>query len=209
MILYCIRHGESTYNAEGRVQGQSDVPLSALGQRQSEAVAAALAGNPVEAVYASPLRRAFETARPVAEALGLKIHTDDRLKEIDVGIFQDRLRRELRDVYPDELARWSSGDLDYRIPGGESRRDLIDRGSEVIRSICASSHDRVAVVAHGRLLVLTLKALAGLSLDSPPDSLENGSISTLVHCGDGKFELAEIDRVEHLRGVGLAGPGDL
>ena len=69
MIVYCIRHGESTYNAEGRIQGQSDVPLSQLGLRQSEAVAAALAGLPVEAIYSSPLERASQTAARVADAL--------------------------------------------------------------------------------------------------------------------------------------------
>ncbi|KKK94352.1 hypothetical protein LCGC14_2683730, partial [marine sediment metagenome] len=68
MLLYCIRHGESTYNAEGRIQGQSDVPLSELGRRQGEAVAAALRAEPVEAIYSSPLRRAMQTAEPLADA---------------------------------------------------------------------------------------------------------------------------------------------
>ena len=88
MLLYCIRHGESSYNAEGRIQGQSDVPLSELGRRQSEAVAAALAEVPIEAVYASPLRRAMQTARPVAERLNLEIQTDPRLMEVHAGEFQ-------------------------------------------------------------------------------------------------------------------------
>jgi len=113
MLLYCIRHGESSYNAEGRVQGQSDVPLSELGLRQSAAVAAALADQRVDALYASPLRRAMQTAQPVAEALKQEIRTDPRLMEVHAGVFQDKLRTELDDLYPEEIARWRSGDPDF------------------------------------------------------------------------------------------------
>ena len=73
MILYCVRHGESVYNAEGRIQGRLNVPLSELGRRQSAAAAAALASLSADALYASPLRRAMETAEIIADALGLPI----------------------------------------------------------------------------------------------------------------------------------------
>ncbi len=135
MFLYCVRHGESTYNAEGRLQGQSDVPrLSPLGRRQSEAAAAALAHLPIEAVYASPLRRAMETAEIIAGLLRLEIRPEPRLKEINVGLFQDKLRSELEGLCPRELDAWLSGDPDYAIPGGESRRQLAQRGREALEN---------------------------------------------------------------------------
>ena len=209
MILHCIRHGESIYNAEGRIQGQSDVPLSKLGRKQSEAVAAALAGSPIEALYSSPLRRAMETARSIADAVGLEIRTDPRLKEIDAGIFQDKLRSDLEKLYPQELARWLSGDPDFVIPGGESRRMLARRGSEALEAIRQAGHDEAAVVCHGRLLVVTLQALVDFPPGQQPKALQNGSITRLQLNCQGKAELLSLNQIDHLRGVGAGGQGDL
>jgi broad specificity phosphatase PhoE len=209
MLLYCVRHGESTYNAEGRVQGQSDVPLSELGLRQGHAVAAALRQVPIEKIVSSPLQRAYKTAEIAAEMLSLKICTDDRLKELNAGVFQDRLRSELEKLYPKELARWSSGDPEFAIPGGESRNDLKRRGMEVLRAIAAGEHQIVAVVGHGRLLITALKGFLGIPLEAEPQSLRNGSITRIEVNGDGQPRLVAIDEVDHLSHLGLAGRGDL
>lgn len=209
MILYCVRHGESTYNAENRIQGQSNVPLSEFGRRQSEAIAAELSRRPIGAVYASPLRRAMETAEPIVRRLGLEIRTDPRLKEIDVGIFQDKFRMALPELYPDEFVCWTSGDLEYRIPGGESRSEVGCRGATAFRQIASGSEGEVAVVAHGRLLVETLRSLLGAQSTGVPLSLQNGSITTLESLDDGGWELRSADAVEHLRSLGLTGTGDL
>ena len=209
MLLYCVRHGQSIYNAEGRVQGQSDVPLSDFGRRQSEAVARALAGLPIEALYTSPLRRAMETAQVVADALDLEIRTDTRLKEINAGIFQDRLRAELEGLYPVEFARWLSGDPDLTIPGGESRRTLARRGSEALEAIRQAGHEHAAVVSHGRLLVVTLEALAALPEGQPLESLHNGSLTKLQFNADGHAQVLALNVVDHLKHVGTGGQGDL
>jgi len=209
MILYCVRHGESVYNAEGRVQGQSDVPLSDFGRRQSEAVARALARLPIEALYSSPLRRALETARFVADAIGLEIRTEPRLKEINAGIFQDRLRADLEGLYPVEFARWLSGDPDFTIPGGESRRALARRGCEALEAIRRAGHEHAAVVSHGRLLVVTLEALAALPEGRPLESLHNGSLTRLRLDPDGRAHLVSLNQVDHLNDIGTGGQGDL
>ena len=119
MILYLIRHGESTYNAERRIQGQSDVPLSELGLRQSRAVAEAMAGVAVDAIYASPLQRAYTVARDIAARHDLPIRTDDRLKEISVGVFQDRLRTDLKSSLP---RFWPGGAAARRISPSPAAR---------------------------------------------------------------------------------------
>jgi len=209
MILYCVRHGESVYNAEGRIQGQSDVPLSELGRQQSRAVAVALSGLPIDAIYASPLRRAMETAKTLAEALGLEIQTEPRLKEIHVGIFQDKLRTDLGRLFPEEFARWTSGDPDFVIPGGESRRELARRGCQAFESIRRAGHGHAAVVSHGRLLVVTLKALVDFPAERPLAALHNGSITTVRLNSDGRAEVVSLNQVDHLSGVGLGGQGDL
>lgn len=208
MLLYCVRHGESAYNAENRIQGQSDVPLSPLGCRQSEALAAALAGHPIEAVYSSPLRRARETAEPIARRLGLTVETDPRLMELDAGLFQGQLRTELDKLYPAELAAWLSGDMDFTIPGGESRRMLMLRGEAALRDIAARGHRQAVVVAHGGLLTVAFKALLTDPPAMHPFALQNGSISRLEIDGN-SARLLSLSEVDHLIGVGLAGSGDL
>jgi probable phosphoglycerate mutase len=208
-MLYLIRHGESTYNAEGRIQGQSDVALSELGRRQSAAVAEALATVPIDAVYSSPLHRAMETAQAIAAPHGLPVQSDPRLMEIDVGVFQDRLRSELADAYPLEFARWLGGDEDFAIPGGESRRQLANRGCAAIRSIIAAGHCHAVVVTHGGLLSATLRTLLDMSEPLPPFSLQNGSITRVSVDPQGQCRLSTLNDVDHLRAVGVSRGGDL
>jgi probable phosphoglycerate mutase len=209
MIFFCVRHGESTHNVEGRLQGQSDVPsLSDLGRRQSAAAAEILAAQRIEVIYASPLRRARETAEIIADRLGLPIKSDPRLMEIDVGLFQDRLRSDVDRLYPAELAAWLSGDPNFRLPEGESRTDLAKRGCAAFREIARAGHDRVVVVSHGGLILSTFKTLLGIPLGDPPPALQNASISTIAWDGE-RFSLVALDRIDHLRGIGLGGKGDL
>src|SRR5262245_20081952 len=127
MKLYCVRHGETVFNLAGRIQGQSDSGLSPLGLRQCHAVAEALAQVDAQIVISSPLKRAMESARCIADKLKLDVRTDDRLMEINAGIFQGHCWTELDEHFPAEAARWRSQDPDYRIPDGESRRDLMER----------------------------------------------------------------------------------
>jgi broad specificity phosphatase PhoE len=209
MWLYCVRHGESVFNAESRIQGQLDVPLSELGRRQGAAVAEALAAANVEAIYTSPLGRARETAEIVARRLNLPIRADDRLKEINVGIFQNRLRAEIAERYPEAFARWTSGEMDYVVPGGESRRMLQQRGCAAFRGIVAAEHQRAAVISHGRLLVVALAAWVPIPAGPAAPTLENGSITTVRYDGDGHWELTDYNQVAHLAGIGLSGAGDL
>ncbi len=210
MFLYCVRHGESTYNAEGRLQGQSERPrLSLLGERQGEAAAAALANLPIDAIYASPLARARQTAEVIARVLRLEVRLDDRLREIDIGIFQDRLRDEVESLYPKELSEWLLGDADYAVPGGESRRQLARRGREALESIARTGHRHAVVVAHGGVLVSSIKSLLDIPLREPPLALENASISTLRFDDGGQVELVALDQVDHLAGLDHGGSGDL
>lgn len=231
VTVYCIRHGETVYNVQGRIQGHLDVPLSPLGRRQSEAVAQSFRGRPIDALYASPLRRAQETAESVAGVLALPIQLEPRLIEIDVGVFQDKSRQDLETLYPEELARWKSGDPDYAIPQGESRRQLAQRGVAAIESIFRSGHRRIVVVSHGGWIVTVVKSLLGIPLGDPPYAVENASVTTLVwqvsgsgtSAGQtdgqgpdrapswlfGRVQLVSLGDVAHLADVGLAGQGDL
>lgn len=197
MLLYCIRHGETTFNAEGRIQGQLDTPLSALGMRQAEAIARLLADEPIEMVYASPLARAFATAVPLAKALGVELVTDNRLKELNAGVFQNLLPAEMAERFPEATARWKAHDPDFRIPGGESRRELMVRGTAALLDVLERPHRVAAVVAHGGLLTAAFKGLLGIAPERSPFILYNGSISTLEL--NGQLRLLTLNRIDHLR----------
>lgn len=208
MILDCIRHGESLYNAEGRIQGHIDIPLSELGWRQAEAAADALRGEPIEAVFSSPLTRAVQTAEIVAAGHHLPVECDARLMEIAAGLFQGRLRSDLDRLYPLEFGRWMSGDVDFAIPFGESRRELMLRGLAAFRTIAGRNFRQIAVVSHGGLLTAVLKELLADSPRLSPFALENGSI-TRIEIDRGAGRLVAMGQTEHLAEVGLAGGGDL
>jgi probable phosphoglycerate mutase len=208
MLLLCVRHGQSQLNAEGRLQGQSDSGLTALGQRQSLAVAEVLRAEAVDALYCSPLQRAMETAQPIADALGLPIQTDPRLMEINAGSLQNQLLAELDRLYPEVMTRWHSGDPDYRFPDGESRRDLMRRGGEAFAAMRQAGHRRVVVVAHGALLVAAIKAVVGLPPQENPFSLHNCSI-TRLEWDDGQARLVSVNEIDHLATIGLGAKGEL
>jgi probable phosphoglycerate mutase len=202
MILYCVRHGESAYNVEGRLQGQTDVKLSPLGLQHAAAIATALGKLEIDAIYASPLSRAMQTAGPLAAALKLPILEDARLKEINIGVFQGTLAVDLADRFPEEAARWRSQDPDYRIPQGESRRELMIRAEAAFREIRASDHRQVAVVAHGGVLAAAFKALLGVPAERNPFMLYNGSISMLDW--GSQLKLMTLNQIDHLRAAGFA-----
>src|SRR3970040_791336 len=119
-----VRHGETAWNAEGRVQGQTDVPLSAVGEAQARALRAALAGERFAALYASDLSRVRQTAPPVAALLGLPVRLEPRLRERPYGKFETLTYAEARARLPEDYARFRAKDRDYDFGRGQSLRCL-------------------------------------------------------------------------------------
>jgi broad specificity phosphatase PhoE len=148
--ILIARHGESDWNVAGRWQGHADRPLSERGREQAEALAERLEGKGVEAIYASDLTRALETANVIAAARGLDVRTDSRLREIHFGGWEGLTTAEIEQRYPDEVARWRSDDGSHAFAGGETYAQM---GERVVRALSeiASAHptDTVLVVLHG------------------------------------------------------------
>ena len=169
MQQYLVRHGESVSNLEGRVQGQADIELSALGYAQARQVAAwsrtlaatAPGSRALGEIWSSPLRRARETAAVIAAAVGLPVLVEERLCELHAGIFQGHLWADLEAEFPEEVARWRSGDVDYVIPGGESRAQLAARGRAALEALAARDAPSMIVVAHGGVLTAALGSMIG------------------------------------------------
>ncbi len=130
-MLVLVRHGESTANADGRLLGRSDVPLTARGERQAAAAARALGG--IDAVRSSPLRRARDTAAEFCQVEQLTI--DDRWVEVDYGELEGRL---LQDV-PTEVWRAWRSDPTFRPEGGESLAEVSRRVTDACEELFASN----------------------------------------------------------------------
>ena len=131
-MILLARHGETTSNKERRFQGQLDVPLNDTGREQARALAERVRGEGVVALYTSPLSRARETAEVVGAAIGLEPRPDDRLKEIDVGDWQERLKDDLAREDPEAWAAFGRAGDDWRYPGGES---LLEQQERVIAAL--------------------------------------------------------------------------
>jgi probable phosphoglycerate mutase len=179
--LYLVRHGRTAGNTV-RYVGWGDEPLDDVGREQARALAAQLAGEPIDAVYSSPLSRALDTARPLAEARGAPLHVRDELKEIDYGEYQDVLKAERKL----KLKRNHRTD---RMPGGESLRDVFDRVAIVRAEVDAERRAgrNVAVVAHFWSLRMLAGQVDGLSFDEvlarDDYSPENGVVTSRFGVG--------------------------
>lgn len=170
--LLLIRHGETAWNAEHRIQGRLDVPLSAAGVWQTGRLTQRLADEAIDAIVASDLSRAWMTGAPLAEARGLAMVAEPRLRERAFGIFEGKTLEEIAAEYPDQLAAWRSRDVRWQIPGGESGAEFIARVLEALHEIAVEMAGRsVAVVTHGGVLDVIYRHARGLPWDAPRDHL--------------------------------------
>lgn len=174
-----IRHGETAWNAEGRVQGQTDVPLSAAGEAQARALVAVLAGERFSVIYASDLARVRQTAEPVARALGLAPRLDPALRERHYGKFETLTYAEARARLPEDYARFRAKDLDYDFGSGESLRRFNARAIACVGAIAARhAGETVLVFTHGGVLEMVHRHAHGSGLSTPRDfEIPNAAIN--------------------------------
>ena len=148
--LYLVRHAEAEGNWRRTFQGHSNSDVSEKGYRQLEYLARRFADIPLDAVYASPLKRAYETAKAIDRAAGLPIVTDDGLMEINGGAFEGVPFAELPLRFPVEEARWDNEPWAFEAPGGESMRHVYERMRDTIgRIVRTHAGGTVAVASHG------------------------------------------------------------
>jgi len=185
--LCVIRHGETAWNAEGRVQGQTDVPLSALGEAQALALAGTLAGERFAALYASDLARVRQTAAPAARALGLTPRLEAALRERHYGKFETLTYAEARERFPRDFARFKAKELDYDFDSGESLSRFNLRALACVAAI-ARRHagEQVLVFTHGGVLEMVRRHALGIGLAAPRDfEIPNAAINWIEVSGEG------------------------
>ncbi|MDR8409134.1 histidine phosphatase family protein [Nonomuraea sp. 3-1Str] len=165
--LVLVRHGETVWHAENRYAGLSDVALTPLGHEQAGRLAGWAATAGLTGVWASPLSRASITAAPSAEAAGVELRVDDRLREIDFGKGDGLTSAEMHERFPEERAAFEADPAAHPLPGGEDPHAVADRFVAALDDVRAAQPDgRVLVVAHTTAIRLALCRLIGVPLGS-------------------------------------------
>lgn len=202
--VIAIRHGETAWNRDSRIQGQLDLPLNDTGHWQAERVADALSGEGISAVYASDLQRAFATATPLAAACGVVVVTDTGLRERAFGDFQGLTFDEIAARWPAQSERWRRRDPAFGPAGGEVLQDFYDRCiTTATRLAAAHPGETIALVAHGGVLDGFYRAAARVALDAPRTWLVgNASINRLLYSPQG-FTLIGWGDTHHLEQAAL------
>ena len=198
--LLLVRHGRSTWNAVGRIQGQADPPLDDVGREQARLVGERLRRYRPQAVYASPLRRAYETAEIIADCLNLPVIPDDRLQEYDLGVVSGLTWEEIQEHHPAIAARWRGGSGEAEIPGEEGHQVFRERVLAIFDEIVTRhSGETVCVVSHGGTQGMYFNHLLGLGGRLSPFRFSNGSL-TIVEVGGPRLRIEVVNDTCHLKG---------
>lgn len=180
MHLFLIRHGETDWNSEGRIQGHTDTPLNARGILQAQQLAARLAGEQIDALYTSPLARARTTAEIIARQTGIAAICDERLKEKGIGELEGLTADEFRQRYPDLFAQWHANATRVDLPGEENIAVFHQRTHTFLTDLHARHADaaRVGIVSHGGTLGMLVATMIGLDIARRfPFWFDNASIT--------------------------------
>lgn len=180
-----IRHGETHWNADRRMQGQQDSPLTERGRAQAKAVAERLRHETIHHIYSSDLQRVLDTAQPLADHTGHKIQIEKQLRERAYGIFEGLTYVDAEREHPTVFAEYSVDRYapDFMIPGAETVRQLSERGQIILHAL-AEKHpgERLVIFSHGGLLGAMLRHTLGVPLGVRHSfSLANGSLSIIRH----------------------------
>ena len=203
MEMIVVRHGETKWNAEGRIQGHQDVALNERGERQVAAVAQRLAEEPVDAVYSSDLRRTMQTAEPIAKVLGKEIVQDQRLREWKLGVLETLVPEEAAQKKPEAYRIYLERNPEEVVSGGESIRQRHERAISCVREI-AERHpcERVVVVTHGGIVDDLYRSAMEIALEADQDwPLYNCGINTLK-IKNGEWKIEKWGDVDHLSEIG-------
>jgi probable phosphoglycerate mutase len=185
--ILAIRHGQTAWNADSRIQGHTDIGLDALGEWQALRLADALAGEQLDALYSSDLARARQTAAPLAARSGVVLQQDAGLRERGFGDFEGLSFAQIEQRWPEQAAAWRRRDPEFGARGGEVLRDFRERVvAAVARLARAHRGQHIALVTHGGVLDLLYREATRVPLDAPRTwQLANAGINRLLHSAQG------------------------
>ncbi len=199
--LILIRHGQSEYNLIRRYTGQTDVELTEKGRVQAKITGDYILENyKIDEIWSSDLKRAIDTAKPIADALGLEIKTDKRLREIYAGDWQGMLFSEVEEKFAEEYAYYKANKSISRTPNGEGMCDVLPRVEEAVREIAERCDGKCVLISthNGPIMALEVPML-GKDLQEIT-SLSNNSI-TEADYENGSFKVIKLGYDGHLKGI--------
>jgi len=197
--IIAVRHGETAWNVDTRIQGQLDIELNAKGQWQVQRLAKALAHEPISAIYSSHLRRARDTAHAISNVTGRALQTHAGLRERGFGVFEGKTFAELEATWPEQSRRWRQRDPLWAPEGGESLIDLRERITRTAAELAAQHlGEQIVLVAHGGVMDVLYRAATGQELQAPRTwDLGNAAINRLLWTPGG-FTLVGWSDTRHL-----------
>lgn len=208
--VVAIRHGQTAWNLAARIQGHRNIGLNDTGRWQARQMAQALDDEHFDAVYASDLDRARDTARALALRAGLEVLIDPGLRERGFGVFEGLTYAEVEQRFPDAARRWHQREPGFGPDDGETLQAFRDRAVGCIAALAARHRgQQIAVVAHGGVLDALYRAATRLPLEAPRTwDIANASINRLLASDDG-LVLVGWDDTCHLDGPPPDAAGDL
>lgn len=198
MLIFLVRHAESTWNRLKKIQGQKDPQLSPYGKKEARLLAKRFKKLSFDAVYSSPLKRAIQTAELTAGKQS-DVIVDEGLLEICLGDWEGKTLNQIRKKYGETFDRWAVRPTRIKIPQGEDFKAFVARVKRTLRKIERKHPDgNVLVVCHGGVI----STYATLVLNLPPDdvwclTVKNGSL-TIVEAGTDMHKLVTFNDISHL-----------
>ncbi|HET58044.1 MAG TPA: histidine phosphatase family protein [Deltaproteobacteria bacterium] len=199
MKLMLVRHGQTQWNHEKRVQGTSDIPLNTLGLTQVERLAESLRVLPIDTIVSSPLKRAIQTANAVNRFHRLPVIIDDNLMELDQGDFEGRSFSDLLASHADFLKQWARDPASVTMPNGESLANLQRRAWSAVESLPASA-GTVLFVSHNFTIMTILCKINGINLNRIREAHVSPASVTFVDVEDGRGKVVSFNETSHLAG---------
>ena len=194
-----VRHGETEWNAERRIQGQIDIGLNETGRRQAAAAGRWLRTAGIVALYSSDLKRAWVTAQTIGEALALVPEAVPQMRERRYGIFEGLTYAEAQARHPDGYAAFEGRNAAYDFENGESLRDMYARVTGKLRELAAAHNGQnIAVVLHGGVLDIINRFVRGNPLEAPRDFLIPNAGLNWFATVDGAWRIETWGETAHL-----------
>ncbi len=204
MILYLVRHGETAYNRDGVSLGREDAPLTVLGESQAADIAHALADQPLDRMYVSPLERAMATAAAIARGREAKLEVRNELVELDAGDAEGLTFPELRERFGPFLSEWAGpSGHEAAMPGGESIRDLDRRLEPFVEELRQAEVGASAVVSHNFVLRVLACRLMGLDVASFRNVVFDVASISAFSINTGRVVVLRLNDICHLHALNL------
>ena len=185
--IIAIRHGETAWNVDTRIQGHLDVSLNDVGLWQASQVARALMDEPIVAIYASDLLRAWQTAQAIASVAGCPLSAHVGLRERGFGEFEGRTYAEIEAIWPEMSLQWRRREPEWAPPGGESLATMRARVLQTVNTLAAQHlGGQIVLVAHGGVMDILYRLATGQELQAPRAwQLGNAAINRLLWTPEG------------------------